>query len=136
EELQERFGRAYLFSAHDLAVVRHICQRIAVMYLGRIVEVAQRDQLFATPGHPYTRALLSAIPHPDPVLERTRARIVLEGDVPSPLDPPPGCTFHPRCPERVKVGARCASETPELVQLDDGRHRACHLEITNPLPTP
>jgi len=129
EELQERFDLAYLFIAHDLAVVRHICKRIAVMYLGRIVEVAPRDELFASPQHPYTRALLSAIPHPDPELERTRERILLEGDVPSPIDPPTGCTFHPRCPERAQVPEeRCSREAPELVVLQDGRRRACHLE--------
>lgn len=129
EELQERFGLAYLFIAHDLAVVRHICRRIAVMYLGRIVEVAPRDELFASPQHPYTRALLSAVPHPDPVRERTRERILLEGDVPSPLTPPSGCTFHPRCPERSGVeGERCSQEVPGLEVLEGGRERACHLE--------
>jgi oligopeptide/dipeptide ABC transporter ATP-binding protein len=129
-ELRERFGLAYLFIAHDLAVVRHLCQRVAVMYLGRIVEIADRDQLFAAPRHPYTRSLLSAIPVPDPRLERTRQRIVLEGDVPSPLDPPSGCSFHPRCPDRSRVpGERCSAEIPALRPLD-GRGRreaACHL---------
>jgi oligopeptide transport system ATP-binding protein len=134
-ELQERFGLAYLFIAHDLAVVRHICRNIAVMYLGRLVEVAGRDDLFERPQHPYTRALLSAIPHPDPEHERTRERIVLEGDVPSPLDPPSGCSFHPRCPERGGVeGERCSREVPELVALENGRTRACHLETNGCTP--
>ena len=129
-ELQERFNLAYLFIAHDLAVVRHLCERVAVMYLGRIVEVAERDTLFGTPKHPYTRSLLSAVPHPDPVAEATRERIVLEGDVPSPLHPPTGCTFHPRCPQRAEVsGERCSRETPNLRDLEEGPlHRAsCHL---------
>ncbi len=96
-ELKERFGLSYLFIAHDLAVVRHLCTRIAVMYLGRIVEIADRDELFQNPRHPYTKALLSAIPEPNPETEATRERIVLTGDVPSPLNPPTGCPFHPRC---------------------------------------
>ena len=129
-ELRERFGLAYLFIAHDLAVVRHLCERIAVMYLGRVVEVADRETLFRAPSHPYTRALLSAIPHPDPEIERTRERIVLTGDVPSPLDPPSGCPFHPRCPSRGEVaGDRCAHEVPALATEASGRQRACHLEV-------
>ncbi|MBL6721345.1 MAG: ATP-binding cassette domain-containing protein [Planctomycetes bacterium] len=128
-ELRERFGLAYLFIAHDLAVVRHLCERIAVMYLGRVVEVAGREALFRSPAHPYTQALLSAIPHPDPEVERTRERIVLTGDVPSPLAPPTGCTFHPRCPHRGAVpGNRCATEPPVLLTDAEGRQRACHLE--------
>jgi len=132
EELQERFNLAYLFIAHDLAVVRHICTRVAVMYLGRIVEVAERDALFAEPQHPYTRALLSAIPHPNPKTERTRERVVLAGDVPSPLDPPGGCAFHPRCPERDFVpDDACAKRRPELAASGAARRCACHLlEIT------
>ncbi|MEZ6017924.1 MAG: ATP-binding cassette domain-containing protein [Planctomycetota bacterium] len=122
-DLQERFELAYLFIAHDLAVVRHISQRVAVMYLGRVVELAERDALFERPQHPYTQALLSAVPHPDPDVERTRERILLEGDVPSPLTPPSGCTFHPRCFARASVpGDRCRLERPEL---RDGV--ACHL---------
>ncbi|HPF14516.1 MAG: ATP-binding cassette domain-containing protein [Planctomycetes bacterium] len=130
-ELKERFGLSYLFIAHDLAVVRHLCTRIAVMYLGRIVEIADRDELFANPTHPYTRALLSAIPEPDPERERTRQRIVLQGDVPSPIDPPSGCPFHPRCPKYAATpDARCTSLIPPLEPASPGsRHEfACHLE--------
>jgi oligopeptide/dipeptide ABC transporter ATP-binding protein len=123
-DLQERFQLAYLFIAHDLAVVRHISHRVAVMYLGRIVEVAERDELFEHPRHPYTQSLLSAIPVADPLIERTRERIVLDGDVPSPLSPPTGCAFHPRCFARDQVpDCRCAREAPTL---DAGV--ACHLE--------
>ena len=99
------------------------------MYLGRVVEQAPRDELFESPQHPYTKALLSAVPHPNPHIERSRERIVLTGDVPSPLDPPTGCTFHPRCPERGGVeGERCSEEAPGLEALEGGRERACHLE--------
>jgi len=134
-DLQEQHGFSYLFIAHDLAVVRHLCRRVAVMYLGRIVEIADRRELFETPQHPYTRALLSAIPVPDPAIERTRRRIVLSGDVPSPLAPPPGCAFHPRCPDEPRVpGNRCRREAPLLTPLDGTpRHSsACHL--TTPAP--
>ncbi|MEZ6005211.1 MAG: ATP-binding cassette domain-containing protein [Planctomycetota bacterium] len=130
-ELQERFGLSYLFIAHDLAVVRHLCTRIAVMYLGRVVEIADRDDLFASPTHPYTKALLSAIPEPDPERERTRERIVLQGDVPSPLNPPSGCPFHPRCPKYAKSpDPRCTEVPPTLFEFPAGsRHEAaCHLE--------
>ncbi|MEQ8765678.1 MAG: ATP-binding cassette domain-containing protein [Planctomycetota bacterium] len=128
ESLQSRFGLTYLFIAHDLAVVRHLCNRIAVMYLGRIVETADRARLFASPQHPYTQALLSAIPEPDPVKESTRRRIVLEGDVPSPLTPPPGCPFHPRCRERDRVeDDRCRTEVPPLQDIGSGTVTACHL---------
>ncbi len=130
-ELKERFGLSYLFIAHDLAVVRHLCTRIAVMYLGRIVEIADRDELFANPRHPYTRALLSAIPEPNPETERTRQRIMLEGDVPSPIDPPSGCPFHPRCPKYAASPDKlCTTEMPALLESEDGdRHEfACHLE--------
>jgi oligopeptide transport system ATP-binding protein len=126
-ELKERFNLSYLFIAHDLAVVRHICDSVAVMYLGRVVEQASRDEIFNDPRHPYTKSLLSAVPVPDPEAERARERIVLEGDVPSPLDPPPGCSFAPRCPWRNEVpDDRCNREIPELIDLD-GRKRACFL---------
>lgn len=128
EELQERFGIAYLFIAHDLAVVRQLCHRVAVMYLGRIVEMAPRDELYLDPQHPYTQALLSAVPVPDPVLENERERIVLEGDVPSPINPPSGCSFHPRCFARTQVGDdRCRKERPGLTPASGERRSACHL---------
>jgi peptide/nickel transport system ATP-binding protein len=124
EELQEEFGLTYLFVAHDLAVVRHISDRIAVMYLGRIVEVAPSDELYELPLHPYTIALLSAIPIPDPEVELRRERILLVGDLPSPVDPPPGCRFHTRCPFRQPT--RCHDEVPELRTLRPGHTVACH----------
>lgn len=134
KELQERFNLAYLFIAHDLAVVRHLCERVAVMYLGRIVEVAERDELFNAPKHPYTRSLLSAIPHPDPVREASRERVVLEGDVPSPLHPPSGCTFHPRCPQRAEVeGQACEQQTPSLTTIESGSRRECSCHIYSAL---
>jgi oligopeptide/dipeptide ABC transporter ATP-binding protein len=128
-DLQERFDLAYLFIAHDLAVVRRMCHRVAVMYLGRVVEVAGRDRLFTDPQHPYTRALLSAVPVPDPEVERARQRIVLQGDVPSPYAPPTGCAFHPRCPEKDGVpDDRCARDLPALTARDGERRCvACHL---------
>jgi oligopeptide/dipeptide ABC transporter ATP-binding protein len=128
KELQERFNLAYLFIAHDLAVVRHLCQRVAVMYLGRVVETAEREAVYTTPQHPYTRALLSAVPIADPAIELERQRVVLEGDVPSPLDPPSGCSFHPRCYERDNVpNDRCRTEIP-ILRGEGSRLRACHLE--------
>lgn len=127
-ELRERFDLAYLFIAHDLAVVRHLCDRIAVMYLGRLVEEAPREEIFKNPSHPYTKALLSAVPYPDPEIERTRERIVLRGDVPSPLNPPSGCPFHPRCHQAHEVsGDRCSHQVPELLQKGE-RSLACHLD--------
>jgi oligopeptide/dipeptide ABC transporter ATP-binding protein len=123
-ELQAELGLTYVFIAHDLAVVRHISTEIAVMYLGRIVEKAPADALFRAPHHPYTEALLSAVAVPDPVAERQRKRIVLTGDVPSPLAPPPGCHFHTRCP---RVMDRCRVEAPELTERAPGHVAACHL---------
>jgi oligopeptide transport system ATP-binding protein len=122
--LQKEFGLAYVFVAHDLAVVRHLSREIAVMYLGRIVERAPSEALFARPMHPYTQALLSAIPIPDPVLERKRKRLPLSGEVPSPLDPPAGCAFHPRCPHAFD---RCRVETPRLEAREAEHHVACWL---------
>ncbi len=121
-DLQEEFGLSYLFISHDLGVVEHIGHRIAVMYLGRIVELGGKDELLAEPLHPYTRALISAAPIPDP--RAKRERLVIEGDVPSPLDPPLGCRFHTRCPFAV---ARCRSEEPAMREVAPGRHVACHL---------
>ncbi|MGW5054982.1 ABC transporter ATP-binding protein [Actinokineospora sp. NPDC004072] len=121
-ELRRDLGLSYVFIAHDLAVVRQVCTRIAVMYLGRVVEVADREQLYTAPAHPYTQALLSAVPVPDPLVERTRTRIVLSGDPPNPADPPSGCAFRPRCP---KAADRCRVERPELVRTSRGVV-ACH----------
>jgi peptide/nickel transport system ATP-binding protein len=124
EDLQEEFDLTFLFIAHDLAVVRHTSDRIAVMYLGKIVEVAPADQLYARPMHPYTKALLSAVPIPDPKVEQARERIILTGDLPSPARPPAGCRFHTRCPFRQPE--RCDSEVPELRVMPDGGQAACH----------
>ena len=121
-DLQSRRGHAYLFISHDLTVVRHVSRRIAVMYLGAIVETAPTDKLFETPGHPYTRALLASVPVPDPAQRRNLAR--LTGDVPSPVDLPPGCRFHPRCPEAMPC---CASVEPPRVELSPGHVAVCHL---------
>jgi oligopeptide/dipeptide ABC transporter ATP-binding protein len=120
--LQDEFGLSYLFVAHDLAVVEHISHRVAVMYLGRIVELAETESLFAHPQHPYTVALLSAVPVPDP--RSSRKRIILSGDVPSPVDPPPGCRFHTRCP---LAEARCRVEVPVMKEVAPGHFAACHL---------
>jgi oligopeptide transport system ATP-binding protein len=128
ERLQGQFGLTYLFIAHDLSVVRHISDRIAVMYLGRIVEIARSRELNMTPLHPYTVALLSAIPIPDPVVEGRRRRIILKGDVPSPVAPPPGCRFHTRCWLRERLGnpERCETEDPAQRELSSGHTVACH----------
>ena len=122
EDLQQKFDLTYLFIAHDLSVVEHISDRVAVMYLGRIVEIAPARELYTTPRHPYTEALLSAVPIPEPGLKRTRIRLV--GDVPNPINPPSGCHFHPRCP---KVMERCKTESPAFRQVSGGHWAACHL---------
>jgi oligopeptide/dipeptide ABC transporter ATP-binding protein len=129
QDLQEKKGLSYLFIAHDLAVVRHIADRVAVMYLGRIVEIGPKRQIYAAPQHPYTQALLSAAPEPDP--DRQSQRIVLEGDVPSPSKVPPGCSFHTRCPIAVET---CSRERPALREVASHQFAACHLAAPNPIP--
>ncbi len=128
ENLQQSHGLTYLFISHDLSMVRHIANRVAVMYLGRIVELADRDALYEDPKHPYAQALLSAVPEPDPQTEALRQRIVLTGDVPSPSNPPPGCAFSTRCSQ---VMAHCRVQAPELTEVAPGRQVACHLYSNN-----
>jgi len=122
QDLKQEFKLTYMFISHDLSVVRHISDRVAVMYLGRIVEVADKKSLYESPQHPYTKALLSSVPIPNPEIKKER--IILEGDLPSPSNPPSGCTFHPRCPYAID---RCRSEAPALKQIKDGRLVSCHL---------
>ena len=133
EELQERLGLSYLFVSHDLAVVRHLADQVAVMYLGRIVETAPVERLFTAAAHPYTQALISAVPIPDPRRERARQRIVLRGDVPSPMHPPSGCRFRTRCPVFARLTeaeqARCATEVPTLADHGNDHAVACHYAV-------
>ncbi len=124
EDLQDEFTLTYLFIAHDLSMVRHISTRVAVMYLGKLVELTDRDSLYHHPQHPYTKALLSAVPIPDPVVEKKRRRVILEGDVPSPVNPPKGCNFSTRCPVAID---RCFEEDPEFREVASGHWCACHL---------
>ena len=126
-ELKEKFQLSYIFIAHDLSVVRHISDRVAVMYLGKIVEISDAEELYKTPKHPYTEALISAVPIPDPKKQRTRELIRLEGDVPDPSNPPSGCHFHPRCSYATDI---CMTETPELREVSPGVKVACHLSDT------
>lgn len=124
EKLQDELGLTYLFIAHDLSMVRHISDRVSVMYLGKMVELATRKELYENPLHPYTKALLSAVPIPDPAKESKRSRMILEGDVPSPIKPPSGCRFHTRCPIAEEI---CKQEVPEWREVSDGHWVACHL---------
>jgi oligopeptide transport system ATP-binding protein len=132
EDLREEFGLTYLFIGHDLSVVRHICQRVAVMYLGRIVEIADCDMLFDDARHPYTRALLASVPVPDPEIERRREHQVIQGEIPSPMNPPSGCAFHPRCP---LADASCRRAVPALQAMGDDHYAACP-KVGRPSPEP
>ena len=124
EDLQEQFNLTYLFIAHDLSVVRHISDRVGVMYLGHLVEMAERNEIYRNPSHPYTKALLSAVPIPDPVLDAQRERVLLSGEVPSPLNPPSGCVFHPRCPV---ANDTCSQILPDLREVETNHYSACIL---------
>jgi oligopeptide transport system ATP-binding protein len=126
EDLQAVLGLTYLFISHDLSMIRHIADRVAVMYLGKIMELANVDQLYTSPKHPYTQALLSAVPVPDPLVEATRKRVILQGDIPSPANPPPGCPFNTRCPV---AQPRCVEEVPEWRRLPSGQWVACHFAV-------
>jgi oligopeptide transport system ATP-binding protein len=122
EDLRDQFDLTYLFISHDLSVVRHLCQRVAVMYLGNMVELAETDELFDNPLHPYTQALLEAVPIPDPEIEQARAHKIIKGEIPSPINPPPGCVFHPRCPIAVDA---CKQHVPEFREVKPGHWVAC-----------